>query len=65
MAGKEIKKIIQEPKMAKDEITVIQIIWKEDGKRYAKYSDGTEAEKAPKKGYGAENLKRQAEAKKK
>ncbi len=61
---KEIKKIVRS-EMAKDEKTVLQIIWKEDGKRYAKYSDGTEAEKPPKKGYGAENIKRQAEAKKK
>jgi len=49
----------------KDDATVIQIIWKDNGKRYAIYSDGTEKEKAPKKGYGAENIKRQAEAKKK
>ena len=46
----------------KDDATVIQIIWKDNGKRYAIYSDGTEKEKAPKKGYGAENIKRQAEA---
>lgn len=47
--------------MATKDAAVIQIIWKEDGKRYAKYADGSTAEKAPKNGYGAENLRRQSE----
>ena len=47
----------------KKDVAVKQIIWKDDCKRYAIYEDGSEKELPPKNGYGAENMRRIAEAK--